>query len=62
MKQTVAWVISSLTTITGIITPSLALNTSTGEAGIYANRLHQQPLNLTGRKIAIGQVEIGRPG
>ena len=62
MKRTVAWVISSLTTITGIITPSLALNSSIGETGIYANRLHEQPLNLTGRKIAIGQVEIGRPG
>ncbi|MEL4895110.1 S8 family serine peptidase [Crocosphaera sp. Alani8] len=62
MKKTVAWVISSLTTITGIITPSFALNTSIGETGIYANRLHQQPLNLTGKKIAIGQVEIGRPG
>ncbi|MDJ0730175.1 MAG: S8 family serine peptidase [Crocosphaera sp.] len=62
MKQTVAWVISSLTTVTVIITPSLALNTSTGEAGIYAERLHQQPYNLTGRKIAIGQIEIGRPG
>ena len=62
MKQTVAWVISSLTTLTGLITPSFALNTSIGENGIYANRLHQQPLNLTGKKIAIGQVEIGRPG
>ncbi|EAZ91746.1 S8 family serine peptidase [Crocosphaera chwakensis] len=62
MKRTVAWVISSLTTVTGIITPSLALNTSTGEAGIYAHRLHEQPYNLTGKKIAIGQVEIGRPG
>ncbi len=62
MRRTVAWVISSLTTVTGIITPSWALNTSVGEAGIYADRLHQQPYNLTGRKIAIGQVEIGRPG
>jgi Subtilase family len=30
--------------------------------GIDALKLHQQPYNLTGRKIAIGQVEIGRPG
>ncbi len=62
MRKTVAWAISSVTTVTGIITPSWALNTSIGEAGIYADRLHQNPYNLTGRKIAIGQVEIGRPG
>ena len=30
--------------------------------GIDALKLHQAPYNLTGRKIAIGQVEIGRPG
>lgn len=35
---------------------------SVGEAGINALRLHKPPYNLTGRKIAIGQVEIGRPG
>jgi hypothetical protein len=41
----------------------LALPTaSTGEAGIDALRLHHPPYNLIGRKIAIGQVEIGRPG
>jgi hypothetical protein len=33
-----------------------------GAAGIDALRLHQPPYNLLGRKIAIGQVEIGRPG
>ena len=35
---------------------------SVGEAGIDALRLQAPPYNLTGRKIAIGQVEIGRPG
>ncbi|MEL6249770.1 MAG: S8 family serine peptidase, partial [Cyanobacteria bacterium J06627_15] len=30
--------------------------------GIDALRLHGAPYNLTGRKITIGQVEIGRPG
>jgi len=35
---------------------------SIGPAGIDALRLHAAPYNLTGRKIAIGQVEIGRPG
>ncbi|MBW4693676.1 MAG: S8 family serine peptidase [Lyngbya sp. HA4199-MV5] len=37
-------------------------SSSTGEAGIDALRLHAPPYNLIGRKIAIGQVEIGRPG
>ena len=44
------------------ISPVLALNFSIGEAGINARRLHELPYNLLGRKIAIGQVEIGRPG
>ncbi|XGV98604.1 MAG: S8 family serine peptidase [Leptolyngbya sp. BL-A-14] len=35
---------------------------SIGAAGIDALRLHEPPYNLIGRKIAIGQVEIGRPG
>lgn len=35
---------------------------SVGEAGIDALRLHTLPYDLLGRKIAIGQVEIGRPG
>jgi len=37
-------------------------SSSIGEAGIDALRLHAPPYNLIGRKIAIGQVEIGRPG
>ncbi len=50
--------------IASIITPSLALPTvsSIGSAGIDAVRLHQAPYHLTGKKIVIGQVEIGRPG
>lgn len=43
------------------IAPALALSDSTGEAGINARRLQSAPYNLLGRKIAIGQVEIGRP-
>ncbi len=39
----------------------MALSTSVGSAGIDALRLHAEPYLLTGRKIAIGQVEIGRP-
>lgn len=42
--------------------PALALSTSVGPEGIDARRLQEAPYNLTGRKIAIGQVEIGRPG
>ncbi len=49
--------------IVSIITPSWALPTanSIGSAGIDALRLHTSPYNLTGKKIAIGQVEVGRP-
>lgn len=43
------------------VAPAVALLTSVGEAGIDALRLQQEPFNLTGEKIAIGQVEIGRP-
>jgi len=42
--------------------PTLASPASIGEEGIGAQRLHDKPYNLTGRKIGIGQVEIGRPG
>ncbi|MEO1623490.1 MAG: hypothetical protein AAFU53_21000, partial [Cyanobacteria bacterium J06632_3] len=41
--------------------PALALSTSVDRDGIDALRLHESPYNLTGKKIAIGQVEIGRP-
>ncbi|MEO0770415.1 MAG: S8 family serine peptidase, partial [Cyanobacteria bacterium J06649_4] len=41
--------------------PALALSTSVDSDGIDARRLHAAPYNLTGKKIAIGQVEIGRP-
>ncbi|KAM3100138.1 S8 family serine peptidase [Phormidesmis sp. 146-12] len=37
------------------------VRTSIDEDGIDALRLQQPPYNLTGKKIAIGQVEIGRP-
>jgi hypothetical protein len=47
--------------ILGLSGTALALTKSVGEHGIDAYRLQQPPYNLTGRKIAIGQVEIGRP-
>ncbi|NJO41948.1 MAG: S8 family serine peptidase [Cyanobacteria bacterium CRU_2_1] len=55
-----AWVLGGIAlSLTGF--PVMALVSSVGEDGIDALRLHQPPYNLTGRKIAIGQVEIGRP-
>jgi hypothetical protein len=45
-----------------IALPAVALTDSVGPNGIDALRLHEEPYNLTGRKISIGQVEIGRPG
>ena len=44
-----------------LIAPVLALNNSIGKSGINALRLHQPPYNLLGRKVGIGQVEVGRP-
>ena len=57
------WVWLTLSLIgCGAIAPALALNNSVGPKGINALRLHQSPYNLLGRKIGLGQVEIGRPG
>jgi hypothetical protein len=44
-----------------LVAPVLALNDSVGQNGVNALRLHQPPYNLLGRKISIGQVEVGRP-
>ncbi|NEP01657.1 MAG: S8 family serine peptidase [Symploca sp. SIO2E9] len=61
MIKKLAWLNCGVTVL-GLVAPALALETSVGEAGINARRLHQAPYNLIGRKIGIGQVEIGRPG
>ncbi|MBF2066973.1 MAG: S8 family serine peptidase [Calothrix sp. C42_A2020_038] len=60
-KQT--WIFWGLSAIF-LSTPVLAIkfSSSIDSFGIDALRLHKAPYNLTGRKIAIGQVEIGRPG
>ncbi|HEY9833240.1 MAG TPA: S8 family serine peptidase [Stenomitos sp.] len=56
------WIIGGLSAAY-IVTPVLASSISSiGEVGIEARKLHNPPYNLMGRKIAIGQVEIGRPG
>jgi hypothetical protein len=47
--------------ITAIAPPVVGLMTSVGEQGIDALRLHDAPFNITGAKISIGQVELGRP-
>ncbi|MEL7316072.1 MAG: S8 family serine peptidase [Cyanobacteria bacterium J06559_3] len=56
--QSVYWGLAGIFTAA---VPVLALSTSVGSGGIDALRLHGEPYSLTGRKIAIGQVEIGRP-
>ena len=61
------WVYKALVVMGGVgglaplALPGLALSDSVGSNGIDALRLHAAPYNLTGEKIAIGQVEIGRP-
>ncbi|NEQ43274.1 MAG: S8 family serine peptidase [Leptolyngbya sp. SIOISBB] len=47
--------------VVGVGMPVWALSNSVGAGGIDALRLHGAPYFLTGNKIAIGQVEIGRP-
>ena len=49
------WILSFL------VAPAVALNDSVGQRGVDALRLHRPPYNLLGRKIGIGQVEVGRP-
>lgn len=61
MKKKLTGLVCSIATL-GFISPSVALNESITEAGINATTLHQEPYNLTGKKIGIGQVELGRPG
>lgn len=62
MVKKLAWILGGISATLGLSSPGLAVETSVGEAGIDALRLHEAPYNLIGRKIAIGQVEIGRPG
>ena len=59
MNKQVGWLIFWVISLS--IAPVLALNDSVGKNGIDARRLHQYPYNLLGRKIGIGQVEVGRP-
>jgi hypothetical protein len=54
----VGWAIAGLLGMAG---SAGALSESVGPNGIDARRLQDAPYNLTGAKIAIGQVEIGRP-
>ena len=62
MKK-LTWIAGWLSASLGLTSPGLAQETtSLGVAGIDVLRLHTFPYNLIGRKIAIGQVEIGRPG
>ena len=62
MIKQLAWTIGGLSAL-ALGSPASALQTtSVGESGIDALRLHQLPYDLIGRKISIGQVEIGRPG
>ena len=61
MVKKLAWFATVFTT-SGLIAPVFTLANSVDTDGINAFILQQEPYNLTGKKIAIGQVEIGRPG
>jgi hypothetical protein len=53
--------LGSIGGLAAVALPVLALSEAVGPQGIDARRLHGAPYHLTGEKIAIGQVEIGRP-
>ncbi len=59
MKQTILWL--TVINLLGFTLPVGALNESLSVKGIDVQRLQQPPYDLQGRKISIGQVEIGRP-
>jgi hypothetical protein len=59
MKQKILWL--TAINLLSFTLPVNALNESLSEKGIDVQRLQQPPYNLQGRKISIGQVEIGRP-
>ncbi len=63
MAKKLTWIFGGLSAAC-VSAPVLALtfSSSIDTYGIDALKLHKPPYNLTGRKIAIGQVEIGRPG
>lgn len=57
------WIGGTLGSLVAIAAQAMTIEESSmGVNGIDVLRLHKPPHNLTGRKIAIGQVEIGRPG
>ncbi len=60
MKTAYYWLLGSFLTL-GFILPAQALRDATGDRGIDVRRLHAPPYDLIGRKVGIGQVEIGRP-
>jgi len=61
MQRFCLWLLGSALLV-GAAAPARALSDSVGPAGIDARRLQDPPYDLTGRKIGLGQVEVGRPG
>ncbi|HCF27111.1 MAG TPA: peptidase S8 and S53 subtilisin kexin sedolisin, partial [Cyanobacteria bacterium UBA11049] len=62
MVKKLGWIAAGFISV-GLMKPGWTQEaTSLGTAGIDALRLQTFPYNLIGRKIAIAQVEIGRPG
>ena len=60
MKRTLFTVVSFLGCF-GVVSAVNSLDDSLSEKGIDILRLQQPPYNLLGRKVSIGQVEVGRP-
>lgn len=63
MAKKLTWIIWGLSaSLLSIPALALVFESSLGNKGIDVLKLQKPPYNLSGRKIGIGQVEIGRPG
>ncbi|MBP0019779.1 MAG: S8 family serine peptidase [Cyanobacteria bacterium SBLK] len=62
MSNTLAWLLGGLSLVVAIASPVKASEDTISDRGVNVRILHEAPYNLIGRKIGLGQVEVGRPG
>ncbi|WP_204102588.1 MULTISPECIES: S8 family serine peptidase [Spirulina sp. CCY15215] len=61
MSKKLAWLLGGLSVLVAIA-PIQASEDTISDRGVNVRPLHEAPYNLIGRKIGLGQVEVGRPG
>jgi subtilisin family serine protease len=62
MSKKLTWLLGGLSVLVAIAVPVAASEDTIGDRGVNVRSLHEAPYNLIGRKIGLGQVEVGRPG